>query len=146
MSVLAQMAFPLHASEICEKSDTEEKCIFQSKPNRHISSRSKKFCTGGAKMWLFLGRMWQKTSQVQKDIFVCESVTFFPVVWQMWRVTFFVTEKCDKSDVTQIWDGKLGRNPVRTDPMEQNCFEKKSLSQTHGRVREVVGSLKKKIS
>jgi len=67
----------------------KEKKTFQSQPNRHISSRSKIFCTGGAKMWRFSGRMWQKTSQVKKHIFVCESVTFFPEMWQMWRVTFF---------------------------------------------------------
>ena len=48
----------------------------------------------------FSGSMWQKTSQVKKNIFVCESVTFFPEMWQMWRVTFFVTEKSDKCDVT----------------------------------------------
>ena len=37
----------------------------QSHPNPHISSRSKKNCTGGAKMWRFSGRMWQKMSQVK---------------------------------------------------------------------------------
>ena len=66
----------------------------------HISSRSNFFRTGGAKMWRFSERMWQKTSQVTKNIFMCESVTFFPEMWQMWCVTFFVTEKSDKSDVT----------------------------------------------
>jgi len=59
------MAFLLHASEISDKSEMEEKIMFQSQPNRHISSRSKKFCTSGAKMWRFSGRMWQKTSQVK---------------------------------------------------------------------------------
>jgi len=37
----------------------------------------KTFGTSGAKMRRFSGRMWQKTSQVTKNIFVCESVTFF---------------------------------------------------------------------
>ena len=78
----------------------EEKNMFQSQPNRHIPSRSKKFCNCGAKMWRFSGKMWQKTSQVKKKI-VCESVTFFPEMWQMWRVTFFVTEKSDECKVTQ---------------------------------------------
>jgi len=100
------MAFPLHASEISDKYETgREKNILkmlQSQPNRHISSRSNFFCTGGAKMWRFLGRMWQKMSPVKKHIFVCESVTFFPEMWQMWRVTFFVTEKRDKCDVTHL--------------------------------------------
>jgi len=36
---------------------------------------------------------------VKKNIFVCESVTFFPEMWQMWRVALFVTEKSDKCDV-----------------------------------------------
>jgi len=44
----------------------------------------------------FFRRMWLKTLQVKKDIFVCESVTFFPEMWQMWRVTLFVTETSDK--------------------------------------------------
>ena len=84
--------------------------MFQSQPNRHISFRSKKFCTGGAKMWHFLGRMWQKTSQVKKHIFVRKSVTFFPDMWQMWRVTFFCHQKkwqmwrhSPKSE-TEVWE------------------------------------------
>jgi len=88
-SVLAQIAFPLHASVLpryVRNLRREEKCIFQSKLNRHISSHSKKFCTGDAKMWRFPGRMWQKTSQVSKKNFVCESVTFF--------------QKCDKCDAS----------------------------------------------
>jgi len=66
-------------------------------------------------MWRFLGRMWQKTSQ-DKKIFSCARAT---------------SQKCDKCDasrflspkkvtivtsLTQIWDGKLGRNPGETDP------------------------------
>jgi len=49
-SVLAQMAFPLHACEISDKLRQEEKNMFQSQPNRHIYSRKKKICTGGAKI------------------------------------------------------------------------------------------------
>ena len=41
---------PASRFQICEKSETGREMHFQSKPNRHISSRSKKFCTGGAKM------------------------------------------------------------------------------------------------
>jgi len=67
--------------------------MFRSQQNRHISSRSKKFYTCGAKMWHFSGRMWQKTFQVKKNIFVYESVTFFPEMWQMWRVTFLCHRK-----------------------------------------------------
>jgi len=77
-SVLAEMALPIHASEISDKSETgREKhvsvCVLlcfikpilgnryvrsrgfimseprETQPNHHISSRSKKFCTGGAK-------------------------------------------------------------------------------------------------
>jgi len=44
-SVSAQMAFPLHTSEISEKSETGR--MSQSQPNRHISSRFNFFCTGG---------------------------------------------------------------------------------------------------
>jgi len=87
--------------------------MFQSQPNRHIPSRSIFFCTRRAKMWLFSGRMWQKTSQVKKNTFVCESVTLFPEMWQMWRVTFFVTRKSDKCDVTHT---RTWRNPGQTDP------------------------------
>jgi len=58
-SVLAQMAFPLHASEISDKSETGRE--------KHVSVPHFFpfifFCTGGAKMWRFSGRMWQKTSQ-----------------------------------------------------------------------------------
>ena len=69
---------------------TSEFLFCQREGQRHISSRSKKICTGGAKMWRYSGRMWQKTSQVKKNICVCESVTFFP---EMWRVTFFCNRK-----------------------------------------------------
>jgi len=36
---------------------------------------------------------------------MCESITFFPEMGQMWRVTFFVTEKSDKCDATHpnLW-------------------------------------------
>ena len=72
--------------------------MFQSQLNRHISSSFKKFCTGGAKMWRFSGRMWSKTSQVKKQICMRErhilprkatNVTRHIVChwkkWQMWR-------------------------------------------------------------
>jgi len=94
------MAFPLHASEISDKSETgREKHVSVPAESSHFFPFNF-FCTGGAKMWRFSGRMWQKTSQVKKIIFLCESVAFFPEMWQMWRVTFFVTEKSDKCDVT----------------------------------------------
>jgi len=60
----------------------------------------KSFAPAGSKCDVFLRRMWQKTSQDQTNIFVCESVTFFPEMWRMWRVAFFVTGKSDKCDVT----------------------------------------------
>jgi len=75
--------------------------MFQSQPNRHISSHSKKICTGGAEMCRCSGRMWQKTSQDEKKNFVCESVERHILPrnvtnvtrhifchrkkWQMWR-------------------------------------------------------------
>jgi len=48
-------------------------------------------------------------------------------MWQMWRFTFFVTEKSDKCDVTQISDGKLGRNPGKTDPKGRSKPELENL-------------------
>jgi len=72
--------------------------MFQSQPNRHISSRSTFFCTGGAKMWRFSGRMRPKTSLVKKKIHVQERHILLRNVtnvarhifghrkkWQMWR-------------------------------------------------------------
>jgi len=49
-SVLAQMAFPLHASEISDKSETgREKHVSVPIESSHFFP-FKKFCTGGAKM------------------------------------------------------------------------------------------------
>jgi len=50
----------------------------------------------------FFGKnVTKKRHKFKKNHFVCESVTFFPEMWKMWRVTFFVTEKSDKCDVTR---------------------------------------------
>jgi len=99
-SVLVQKAFPLHASEISDKSETGREKHVSVPAESSYFFPFKFFCTGEAKMWRFSGSMWQKMSQVKKSIFVCESVTFFSEMWQIWRVTFFVTEKSDKCDVT----------------------------------------------
>jgi len=49
-SVLAQMAFPIHASEISDKSETgREKHVSVPAESSHFFP-FKKFCTGGAKM------------------------------------------------------------------------------------------------
>ena len=87
------MAFPLHASETSDKSETGREKLVSVPAESSDFFRSKKVCTGGAKMGRFLGRMWQKTSQVKNNILVCESVTFVPEVCQIQRVTFFVTKK-----------------------------------------------------
>ena len=88
-------------------------------PNRHISSRSKKFCTGGVKMWRFSGRMWQKTSQVAK-IFSCARASHSSQKCDKCDASHFLSPKKETNvtSPTQIWDWKLGRNLVRTDP---NC-------------------------
>ena len=109
-SVLAQMAFPL--PRYVTNLRWEEKNMFQSQPNRHISSRSQKFCTGGAKMWRFSERMWQKTSQVRKKIRVWErhilprnvtNVTHHIFChrkkWQMWRHS----PKSETGACEEIW-------------------------------------------
>ena len=91
--------------------------MFQSQPNRHIFSRSKKFCTGGAKMWRFSGRMWQKTSQVNKKN-SCAKASHSSQKCDKCDAWHFLSpkKKTNVTSLTQIWGGKLGRNPGKTDP------------------------------
>jgi len=79
-SILAEIVFPLHASEIRKKERKrkvtnlrrEEKNMVQSQPNRHISPCLNKICTGWAKKWRVSGRKWQKASPVKKYFCVRE--------------------------------------------------------------------------
>jgi len=88
---------------------------FQSLPNRHICSRSKMFCTGGAKRWRFSGRMWQKTSQVKKTFSCarashssqkCDKCHIFchRKKWQLWRHS----PKSERGSWEDTWERGLG--------------------------------------
>jgi len=61
--------------------------------------------------------MWQKTSQVKKFDFVCESVTFFPECDKCDTSHFSSPKKVTNvTSLDQIWDGNLGRNSAETHP------------------------------
>jgi len=68
-------------------------------PNWKFLPVQKSFVPAGPKCDVFWEGCDQKRHQLKKKI-VCESVTSFPEMWQVWRVTFLVTEKVDKCDVT----------------------------------------------
>jgi len=111
------MAFTLHASEIRDKYETgREKNFWVPAESSHFFP-FKKFCTGGAKMWRFSGRMWLKTSQVKK-IFSCARASHS-------------SQKCDKCDashflspekvtnvtsLTKIWDSPGSWEEIRVRP------------------------------
>jgi len=59
----------------------------------------KSFVQAGPKCDVFREGCDKKRHKLKQNIFVCESVTFFPEMWQMW-LHFCVTEKSDKCDVT----------------------------------------------
>jgi len=92
--------------------------MFQSQPNRHISSSSKNFCTSGCDVFR---EGCDKKCHELKTIFSCARASHS-------------SQKCDTCDAShrlspekvtnvttlpQIWDGKLGRNPGKTDPKGQ---------------------------
>jgi len=73
------MAFPLHASEISDKSETRRgKHVSVPAESSHFIPFKKVLYRRG-QIVTFFGKNVTKTSQVKKIyIFVCESVTFFP--------------------------------------------------------------------
>jgi len=100
---LTQISFSLHTSEISDNSETgRDKHVSVPAESSHFFPFKKVLYRRGQNV-PFFGKDVTKNVASWKIIFVCESVTFFPEMWQMWqmwRVTFFVTEKSDKCDVT----------------------------------------------
>ena len=86
------MAFPLHASEICEIWDGKRKICFSPSQIVTFLPVQKSLVPAGPKCDIFREGCDKKRQKLKKK-FVRESVTFFPERWQMWRDTFFVTEK-----------------------------------------------------
>jgi len=101
--------------------------MYQSKSNRHISSRSKRFVPAGPKCDVFLGRMWQKTSKVKKKNSCVRSSHSSQKCDKYNASHFWSPEKLTNvTSLTQIWDRNLERNWAKTDP---NCHE--SLVSSH---------------
>ena len=72
------MAFPLHASEIIDKSETRrDKHVSVSAESSHFFS-FKKVLYGRVQNVTFFGKDVSKNVTSYKIIVVCESVTFFP--------------------------------------------------------------------
>ena len=77
-SVLAQMAFPLHASEIIDKSETaRDKNVSVTAEFSHLFPFKKLLYWRGQNV-TFFGKDVTKNVTSSKHIFVCQSVTFFP--------------------------------------------------------------------
>jgi len=93
-------------------------------PNRHISSRSKKFCTGVAKKWRFPERKWH---QFKKQIRVRERHFLLRNVTKVTRHILSQKIVTKMTSLTQIWDGKLGRNSAKTDPKKVKRFLRPTL-------------------
>ena len=88
----------------------------------------KSFIPAGPKCDIFREGCDKKRHKLKKNVFVCESVTFFIEMWQMWRVTFLSPKKVTYvTSLTRIWDGKLARDSGQTDPYpEKDCIVLKS--------------------
>jgi len=65
-------------------------------PNRHISSRSKKFCTGVAKKWRFPERKWHQFRKKN----LCARASLSSEKCDQSDASHFVTENSDQNDVT----------------------------------------------
>ena len=75
------MAFPLHASEISDKSETgREKHVSVPAESSHFFPFKKVLYWRGQNVTFFGKDVTKKTSQIEKNIFVCEIFTFFPEI------------------------------------------------------------------
>ena len=94
------MAFPLHASEICEKSETRRKIAFFS-PSRIVTFLpvQKSFVPAVPKCDVFREGCDKKRHKF-KNLFSCARASHSSQKWDKCDAShFFVTEKSDKCDV-----------------------------------------------
>jgi len=118
-SVLAQMAFPLHASEISDKSETRrEKHVSVPAGSSHLFPFKKKFLPAGPEMWRFSGRGVTKNVTSSKKKISCARSSHSSQKCDKCNASHFLSPKkvTNVTSLTQIWDGNLGRNSAKTDP------------------------------
>jgi hypothetical protein len=118
------MAFPLHASEIHDKSETgREKHVSVPAESSYFFPFKKSLYRRGQNV-TFSGKDVKKTSQVQKKI-SCARASHSSQKCNKCNASHC---KCNQShflspkkvtnvtSLTHIWDGNLGRNSAKTDP------------------------------
>jgi len=93
--------------------------MFQSQPNRHISSRSKKVLyQRGLKCDVFREGCDKKGHKLKKR-FSCARLSHSSQKCDNCDASHFLSPEkvTNVTSLTQIWDGNLGRNWAKTDPM-----------------------------
>jgi len=117
-SVWSEIALPLYASEISDKSETErEKLVSVPAESSHFFPFKKGLYRLGQKITLFGEEVIKNVTTLKKK-FRARAWLSFEKCGNSDVSHFLSTKKVTKmTSLNQIWNGKLGRNSCKTDPL-----------------------------